>query len=213
MKTFPVKSGGRKIQDEVNADWESVVAFHGHACPGLAVGYRIACIVRRELTSMRAGDEELTATIENNACGIDAVQLLLGCTAGKGNLLLLDYGKQIYTFQCRESGQALRIAVKPSVMKLNAGNSDLRNRINSGTATDAEREAFRKEHRASIRRIMSLPEHRFCDMRTVIMKPPKRAPVLPSCICTLCGESVMETRARIKNGRIVCIPCSDTSGS
>ncbi len=206
-------NSGQKRQHEMYMDWERVVAFHGHTCPGLAVGYRIACIIRRELTSARASDEELLAIIENDACGVDAVQLLLGCTAGKGNLILLDHGKQVYTFQHRESGHALRIAVKPSMMKLNAKDINIRNRVNTGTATEAEREDFQKKRQALIRRILSVPEHKFCEMRTVITEPRRRASILPSCICCSCGESVMEARARIKNGRIVCIPCSENSGS
>ncbi|PIV44001.1 MAG: hypothetical protein COS27_03285, partial [Nitrospirae bacterium CG02_land_8_20_14_3_00_41_53] len=29
----------------------------------------------------------------------------------------------------------------------------------------------------------------------------------PSLRCALCGEKMMEPRARIKDGKIVCIPC------
>jgi formylmethanofuran dehydrogenase subunit E len=41
---------------------------------------------------------------------------------------------------------------------------------------------------------------------------PKKAKIYPSIICALCGEKVMEPRARIKDGKIVCIPCFEGDG-
>ncbi|NIP44160.1 MAG: formylmethanofuran dehydrogenase, partial [candidate division Zixibacteria bacterium] len=54
---------------------------------------------------------ELVAVVENDSCAVDAVQVLTGCTFGKGNLFFRDYGKQVYTFFRRPSGDFLRIAI------------------------------------------------------------------------------------------------------
>jgi len=40
------------------------------------------------------------------------------------------------------------------------------------------------------------------------MDLPKEAEIYPSLQCAVCGEKVMEPRARIKGGKIVCSPCS-----
>ena len=90
--------------------FDDVVAFHGHACPGLALGYRVSQRALKEFRN-RAGDEELVAIVENNSCAIDAVQVMTGCTFGKGNLIFRDFGKQVYTFIRRPSGKGIRIAV------------------------------------------------------------------------------------------------------
>ena len=45
------------------------------------------------------------------------------------------------------------------------------------------------------------------------MTLPDEAEIYPSLTCALCGEKVMETRARVTNGQIVCIPCFEKSGS
>ncbi len=90
--------------------FDEVVAFHGHACPGLALGYRVALYALRKLAG-RASDEELVAIVENNSCAVDAVQVMTGCTFGKGNLIFRDYGKQVYTFIDRTSGSGVRIAI------------------------------------------------------------------------------------------------------
>ena len=73
------------------------------------IGYRVAQIALRELHVERAEDEELVAICENDACGVDAVQVLTGCTAGKGNLILRDWGKQVFTFGRRSDGNLLRV--------------------------------------------------------------------------------------------------------
>jgi formylmethanofuran dehydrogenase subunit E len=53
--------------------FEEVVRFHGHKCPGLALGYRAALIAMSEVkASESSGDEEMVAILENDACGIDA---------------------------------------------------------------------------------------------------------------------------------------------
>ena len=67
--------------------YEEIIQFHGHECPGLAIGYRMAIAAMENLESFRAEDEELVAIVENDACGVDALQCVTGCTFGKGNLL------------------------------------------------------------------------------------------------------------------------------
>ena len=91
--------------------FEDTIKFHGHACPGLALGYRVANLALKEL-GLRARDEELVAIVENNSCAVDAIQFICGCTFGKGNLIFKDFGKHVYTFIRRPHSEALRIAVK-----------------------------------------------------------------------------------------------------
>jgi formylmethanofuran dehydrogenase subunit E len=67
--------------------YAEIARLHGHECPGLAIGYRMAAAGFEALESARAEDEELVAIVENDACGVDALQCLTGCTFGKGNLL------------------------------------------------------------------------------------------------------------------------------
>ncbi len=57
----------------------------------------------------RAEDEELVAIVENDACGVDAVQYVAGCTFGKGNLVFRDWGKPVYTFFSRRTGRGVRV--------------------------------------------------------------------------------------------------------
>lgn len=163
--------------------WDEAVKFHGHSCPGLAIGYRVAQIALRELGVERAFDEELVAVVENDSCSVDAIQVLTGCSVGKGNLILHDFGKQVYTIGNRKNGQAIRIALKP----LPTGEKDKSKRLEQ---------------------VFALPEEEFCSFGKVNLPLPGKARLFNSLQCAECGELVAEVRARLKNGKPVCIPCA-----
>lgn len=190
-------------------DWEKVLDFHGHSCPGLAVGYRVAQIALRELASRRAEDEELVAVVENDACGVDAIMVLTGCTIGKGNLLYRDFGKQVYTFGVRNGSRALRISVNGAVLhRPDPALTELRKKVFGGTATAEEKEEFHKAQHERTHQIVHLPEEEFCKVENIRFEFPGKARIFPSVECAECGEYVMEPRARVKNGELVCIPCA-----
>ena len=92
--------------------FDEVVAFHGHACPGLAFGYRVSQLAMEKLVVHRSEDEELVAIVENSSCAVDAIQAMTGCTFGKGNFIFKDFGKQVYTFIRRSDGEAVRVSVE-----------------------------------------------------------------------------------------------------
>jgi len=94
-------------------DFEQVTRFHGHFCGGTVIGYRASKEALRRLGADRAHDEELIAIVENDSCAVDAVQVITGCTFGKGNLFFRDHGKHVYTFALRPSGRAVRLSRKP----------------------------------------------------------------------------------------------------
>ncbi|HBC95099.1 MAG TPA: formylmethanofuran dehydrogenase, partial [Pelotomaculum sp.] len=108
---------------------------------------RVSKAALAELAAIRAMDEELVAIVENDACGVDAVQALTGCSLGKGNLLYRDHGKQVYTFVCRDSGRAARIAVRASAWRNHPEHKELRIKYFSGVASPEEMEAFRQIQR------------------------------------------------------------------
>ncbi len=71
---------------------DRVVKFHAHPCPGLTMGLQAAAIALREI-SPHSKDEEVVAWWRSTMCGADAIQVLSGCTFGKGNLVHEDWGK------------------------------------------------------------------------------------------------------------------------
>lgn len=191
--------------------FSDAVRFHGHTCPGLALGYRAALIALEELRSDPSHDEELVAMVENDACGIDALQVVTGCTAGKGNLIFLDYGKHVYTLINRRNGNAVRVATKPTftTASLDPGFGDLRTKVMSGNATADEVRQFEKHRDAVCHSILTVPYHDIFSVRRVELQVPVLAKIYQSIPCDCCGEMVSEHRVVTAGEKKFCIPCSE----
>ena len=58
--------------------WEKCTAFHGHACGGLTIGYQAAVYAAELLGLDFSADEEVVCVTENDACGVDAIQVIWG---------------------------------------------------------------------------------------------------------------------------------------
>lgn len=185
--------------------WEKTVEFHGHTCPGLAIGYRATELAMNALGAARSADEELIAIVENNSCGTDAVQTLAGCSFGKGNLLFRDFGKQAYTFIRRRDGTAVRVAVKYG-STFDPEYSALKERVNSGSANVEDREKYNVALKKRIQNILSAGTDVF-EVKKIDIEVPAAAAIYQTLQCAECGEGVMEPRARLKSGKVVCIPC------
>ncbi|MEE9523612.1 MAG: FmdE family protein [Thermodesulfovibrionales bacterium] len=186
--------------------FEDVTAFHGHACPGLALGYRVSLVALNEFEG-RASDEELVAIVENDACPVDAVQVMTGCTFGKGNLIFRDHGKQVYTFFERPYPEALRISIKWASPQETKDEKAMWKRYKKG---DSSEEVLRIVHGRGSRKISSIldaDDKDLFDIQKISIDLPGKAKIYPSVKCTVCGEKVMEPRARLRGGDTVCIPC------
>ena len=196
------------ISDPFQAeDFKKCAAFHGHICPGLSIGYRASQRAMEWLKENRAEDEEIVAIVETNACGADAVQVLTGCTYGKGNLLFKDYGKQVLTLLSRKTGNGVRVALKAGALELNEEHRQLMGKIRKGDATDAEKEKFQALHLKRSRDIMENTEEALFDVREIHEDLPPKAQIEPSKPCRRCGEPTMASKLTEKDGIHLCGGC------
>ncbi len=182
--------------------------FHGHLCPGLALGYQAAIAGRQWLSARRAKDEEVVAIAETDACCADAVQVITGCTFGKGNFIYRDYGKIAFTFFNRETGKGVRIA--RTVEKedpVNPEHRDLQDKIRQETATSEERERFGRIHEDASREILDKQPEELFTITEVTVPMPEKARIEPSIICDRCGEPVMGSKLEYVEGLRVCRGC------
>ena len=163
-----------------NELWKKCVDFHGHSCGGLAIGYRAALYAKELLGTGRSEDEEIVCVAENDACGVDAIQVLLGCSAGKGNLLFRMRGKQAFSFFRRSDGKAVRLVAKevPEMSK-------------------EERFAYRMKSDAEDLFTVSEPGFSL----------PERARIFRSVRCEQCGEVAAEPMIRLQDGKKLCLDC------
>ena len=171
-------------------DYQDIIAFHGHECPGLAIGYRMATAAMSRLAALRAEDEEIVAIVENDACGVDALQCVTGCTFGKGNLIFHDYGKSVYTLYARRSGKGVRVLFHGKGIP----------------------EEMRENRKVLSDWILKAPSKDILLVAEVSVEEPASARIHKSVPCDFCGELVMETRIRDVDGKRACIPCANRYG-
>lgn len=185
---------------------EKVIEFHGHQCPGLAIGIRASELCLTELG--HNNDSSLVAICETDMCGVDAIQFLTGCSVGKGNLLFKDYGKMVFTFFRREDGKGVRALLNPEFLgKSRDEMSKLMKAASDGSATEADKKKC-KDIRSEVE-IKYLEAD--LDEMFIIGEPqmaiPRPAAILESLECESCGEKIMESRSRRFAGQTLCIPC------
>ncbi len=161
--------------------WEKCAAFHGHVCGGLMIGFKAALYAEELLKSDHSKDEQLVCISENDACGVDAIQVISGCSVGKGNLLFHITGKQAFSFYKRVTGESVRLVLK------------------------ATPEGMSREQK-----FQYLQESRPADLFEVMetrLPLPERARIFTSCRCDVCGEMAGEPWIRLSGNQKLCIDC------
>ena len=185
---------------------EKTTNFHGHWCPGLAIGIRAAEWALKEMG--RTPDEEIVAVVETDMCAVDAVQYLTGCTFGKGNLIHRDYGKNAFTFYRRQDGKAARLVVSQTAYG-NRGEDmgKLYKKMLEQGLTEEEEKAWQEARADASKRIMESALTDLFEVKEPAGPVPKRARIMSSMVCESCGETIMESRVRHFGGKVLCIPC------
>ncbi|MGA7144231.1 MAG: FmdE family protein [Desulfobacterales bacterium] len=189
-------------------DLKKCVEFHGHLCPGLVYGYLVAEAAMNLLELKRSKDEEVVAISENDSCAVDALQVLLGTSTGKGNLILKDYGKNAYTVFNRKSKTAYRFSRK-NMYRYDDQSQDefirLDAAISSGTATAAEK---RRHKMLKSQDLLRKPFGDVFSTEKTDCAIPPYAPIARSEACAKCGEMTMSTKmVQDESGKYMCIPC------
>lgn len=165
--------------------WEKAAAFHGHKCPGLAIGFKTVEALMAHIPTGAASDEQIVCITENDTCAVDAVQALLSCTIGKGNLIYRPLGKMAFSFYFRESGQSIRLYFK-------------------GFDVTNNKEVSREE---AIEKILNAPVDELFNFGKTTFELPERARIFNSVTCSVCGEKAREDKIRLQNGNMVCLGC------
>ncbi len=187
---------------------EKTIAFHGHSCPGLAIGIRVSELALKKLGSPE--DNDLIAIVETDMCGVDAIQFLTGCTFGKGNLIHKDYGKMAFNFYDRKRNTAFSAILRSDISgEIGSEIRSINKKVADGIAS--ERELIRLEDlkKSLIERYMNMEIEEMFIIGEPRFPIPRPARILQSLRCEVCGEMTMESRTRRFGGKILCIPCFD----
>ena len=170
--------------DENKVLWEKCVAFHGHSCGGLTIGYKAALYAIELLELEFSKDEQVVCVSENDACGVDAIQVILGCSLGKGNLLFRLRGKQAFNIFNRKNGKSVRLLLRNAPDGL----------------SHEEKFAYFQNHE---------PKELF-DVGEVKLALPEKARLFGSYTCECCGESTGANWIRLVEGKTLCLDCCES---
>ena len=161
--------------------WDKCVAFHGHVCGGLTIGYKAAIYATELMDLCFSDDEQVVCISENDACGVDAIQVVLGCSVGKGNLLFHIRGKQAFSFYNRKTGKSIRLVLKDKPEGMN--------------------------REQSLEYYQSCSPDDMFDVKETKIELPEHARLFDSYRCECCGENTGANWIRLQNDKKVCLDC------
>lgn len=164
--------------------WQDCVAFHGHECGGLTIGYKASLYAAQLLNLEFSDDEQVVCITENDACGVDAIQVMLGCSIGKGNLLFHMLGKQAFSFYNRKTGKTVRLVLKPKPEGM----------------SKAESFAYYQSCK---------PEEMF-EIKETTITIPEKARLFDSYTCDCCGEVTGANWIRLASEKKLCLDCYES---
>ncbi|MCX7725507.1 MAG: FmdE family protein [Chitinispirillaceae bacterium] len=225
MEDFPIDylKPRRKIQEmlrdgNIKGILELAGMLHGHYCVGLALGVKAVFVVFSKLNILEEnnGMEEIMAVVECNNCFLDGIQIASGCTIGNNALVYKDLGKTAATFYRRNSDEAIRICVKSFEFKIGTEEEE---RVGNALFEKAvkRREKLTNEEQLALKKfstkrsfsVVNMPEDELFTIKRVKAPLIPYAPILNSQICSICGEKVMESKAIIRENKIICKECGN----
>ena len=187
--------------------------LHGHKCPAMPLGLRVGAAALDALGVERAMDGQLEAILELgdghcSHCFADGVQMITGCTFGKGNLRKLGYGKFGLTLVDRATGRRVRVVPRAEAqMASRQSPFFLEYRRKGVPASQVPAEVVEP----MIQKVMNAPVEQLLKVGAVESGTPvpKVGETFEAFLCEGCGEVTMEAYGRLHGGRKLCIPCRE----
>ncbi len=189
---------------------ENGLELHGHKCPAMPLGLRAGAIAMNMLGVPRSGAKTLLALVELgddhcSHCFGDGVQMITGCTFGKGNIRQLGYGKFGLTLVDRTTGRAVRVVPKAEAqMQTKKTPFFTEYRMKGVPPTEVPDEVVDP----LIDEVLSARQSDLFSVSEVFdYEVAAKEEDFSSFVCDRCGEMVVERYGRVVGDRKVCIPC------
>ena len=193
-------------------DWlEFGQKFHGHKCPAMPMGLRVGAAAMNALGAGRAPDGQLLALIDLGddhcaTCFADGIQVITGCTFGKGNIKKTHKGKWAVTLVDKKSQRAVRITPKAEAMLANRQSIFFKDYREKGIPAST---VPANVIDPLVEKVMSAPDGMILDISDVFAYQHKDPPhSFDGFVCEECGEMVVMQYGRIKAEKKVCIDCA-----
>jgi formylmethanofuran dehydrogenase subunit E len=163
----------------------------------------------KRLGVKKAPDEELLAIVETDACGADAIQVMTGCTFGKGNFIFRNYGKHAFSLMDRGKRKGIRVCLLPDIFKSDPDYLSLSNKVQRDEASAKETERFRQLQQDRVQRILEADPESLFKIEKISAGLPPKARIMESGICDICGEPTKRDLLHKIRSKKICIPCAE----
>ena len=183
--------------------------FHGHRCPFMPLGYRMATVALQKLGVGRSKNHEMHIFSEMGighpqGCLQDGMQCATSATFGKGMIEKLFYGKVAATFFYPGKG-AVRLILKADFADKMAPHEFFRLRKQGVAPSEISADVADD----IIKMVLTATDEEMFDVR--VLPDFQYRPIKASfnkAKCEICGEYVFERYLRQKDGKITCLLCS-----
>jgi formylmethanofuran dehydrogenase subunit E len=186
--------------------------LHGHKCPAMPLGLRAGAAAMNALGVDRAQNKELLAILELgddhcSHCFGDGVQMVTGCTFGKGNIRKAGHGKFGLTLIDRKTGRSVRVVPRAEAQLAARQTPFFHDYRMKGVPASQVPPGVVEP---LIQGVMQAPQDKILalgEIRTVAVVPKEET--FDAFACQRCGEMVIEAYGRIVGEQRVCIPCQE----
>ncbi|MFC0875124.1 FmdE family protein [Saccharicrinis sp. FJH2] len=193
-------------------DWlEFGQKFHGHKCPAMPNGLRVGSAAMNALGVERTGDSALHAILdlgENHCatCFADGIQVITGCTFGKGNIEKTHKGKWALTLIDKKTNRAVRVTPTAEAMLANKKTTFFKDYREKGVPPTQVPDDVVEP---LVVKVMNAPEDKMMKISEVFeyqWKQPVHS--FNSFVCEECGEMTVMEYGRVKGDKKVCMECA-----
>ena len=178
---------------------ESSADAHGHLCPGQVVGVRMAMLGCRLIgldePKRRDQIKKLIVYVEMDRCTADAVAQVTGVKLGRRSLKFMDYGIMAATFVNLETGKAYRVVSIEEARSL----------------ASAYAPEIQEKHPQQLEAYKRMPDSVLFQVQEVTVNIDDcdlPGPTRFKTACSRCGQVVRDQREVIKDGKVLCRPCT-----
>ncbi len=188
----------------------SALNIHGHFCGGMPMGYLAGLAGLKALGAPRElnMDKEVIIFVGDHhagGCFADGVQFATGCTFGKGIMRKEPKGKWCYLLIDKKNEKAVKVTVKPEIMKAAFNSPFIKNYRTKGIPpTEVDQEV-------AIKAFLGLFSKPFEEIVNIEGPFDYKVDKTPSshnlAFCEKCGDAVAENYLRVEDGKKVCLDC------
>ena len=175
-------------------------AFHGHLCAGQIIGVRIAMLGLRLVgitDPLGADRKKLMVFVEIDRCATDAIMTVTGCRVGRRSMKVIDNGKMAATFFNMETDLAVRIASR----------QDAREKAAAAFPELSETAAQMKAYRL----MSDFDLFSVAEVKVSVKSEDMPGSPTGKALCECCGETILDKRDVLQDGRVLCRPCATGS--